>query len=84
MSKGLEQVGVALEFLEKATQSKEFAVKLEEMRSHHEVVRFAAEQGYSVNRETLAEAMKILVDRSLAAVGIPSWVRSRSHVAVHD
>ena len=57
---------------------------MEAMKGHEEVIHFAGEQGYRITRETLAEAMKIVVDRSLAKNGIPSWVRARTMVPVHD
>jgi len=84
MQKHLADVGIALDFLSKATSDKTRAAGLEATTTHQEVIKLAAEQGQTVTRETLAEAMKILVDRQLAGQGIPSWVRARVHVAVHD
>jgi predicted ribosomally synthesized peptide with nif11-like leader len=74
----------AVEFLEKATKSEDITKKLEQTKNHQEVIQLAEEHGYTLTRETLAQAMKITVDRSLAEQGIPSWVRARVHAPVHD
>ena len=75
-------VETAVKFLEKVT--KENAHQLEEMQSHQDLIKLASQGGHNVTRETLAAGMKVLVDRSAAQNGIPSWVRARLHVMVHD
>jgi len=80
----LENVAHAVDFLEKALSSKDTVHKLDATKHHDEVIRLASENGFKIDRESLAEAMKIVVDRSLAKEGIPSWVRARVHAPVHD
>jgi hypothetical protein len=80
----METVSPALTFLENATKTPALSARLEKTSSHQEVIAMAAEQGQKVTRESLAEAMKILVDRSLAREGVPSWVRARVYAPVHD
>ena len=82
--KRLQEVRSTLEFLEKATGSDELRSKLESTKGHEEVIGLAAELGYQITRESLAEAMKIHVDQALEHGSIPSWVRYRVTVAVHD
>lgn len=82
MAYTLAEVDDAVKFLERVT--KDHAHKLEAMKSHEELVKLASENGHKVTRETLAAGMKVLVDRAAAQHGIPSWVRDRLHVMVHD
>ena len=84
LMKRLTSVGTTLEFLEGATSSDELRKVLEDSASHQDVIKLASEQGYEVTRESLAEALKILVDRSLEKDGIPSWIRARIVAPVHD
>lgn len=80
----LDNVAAAVAFLEKSTTTRDLTTKLESTSTHQEVIKLAADQGYQVTRESLAQAMKIVVDESLAKSGIPSWVRARVHAPVHD
>ena len=80
----LVQVKASLEFLERATADDGARSRLENAAGHEEVIRLAKESGYEISRESLAEAMKIFVDRRLETSGIPSWVRARIVAPVHD
>jgi predicted ribosomally synthesized peptide with nif11-like leader len=81
---GLGRVKDSLAFLERATRGDGLRARLEAASGHEEVISLAKEQGYEITRESLAEAMKIFVDRSLETTGVPSWVRARIVAPVHD
>jgi Nif11 domain len=77
MREYLKSVEPALLFLMRATKSERHRKALESFQEPDELIKLAADQGFDVTRDTLTEAMKILVDRKLEKEGIPSWVRAR-------
>lgn len=77
MREYLSRVEPALLFLLQVTSSQKHRHAVESFSDPDALVAYAADRGFSVTRETLSEAMKILVDRKLEKEGIPSWVRLR-------
>ena len=77
MREYLSSVEPALQFLIQVTSSQEHRRTLEKLHDPDELVTYAADRGFEVSRDTLSEAMTILVDRKLEKAGIPSWVRGR-------
>jgi hypothetical protein len=76
MKEYLAKVEPALLFLLELTSTRHRHL-LEQIEDPGDLVRLAADRGHEVTRDTLSEAMKILIDRKLEREGIPSWVRAR-------
>lgn len=88
MSINIEQenasVQAASDFLRYAMGDDDLRIQLEFMTEHDQLIQLAKEKGFFVTRESLAEAMKQIVDGQLATSGVPTWVRDRMFVTIHD
>jgi hypothetical protein len=74
----------ALTFIREHLDEKKAQATLEGLDTYQQVSALAAQRGFKFTHTEFAEAMKIVVDRSLERAGIPSWVRHRVHAPVHD
>ena len=67
----------ALLFLTEMTSSDRNRQTLDGVIDADDLIKLAADKGFTVTHEGLTEATGILVDRKLETDGVPSWVRAR-------